>query len=209
MVRPLMPQILIVDDRADIRLSLVILLGDNGYNAKEAGNVAQAKEHLVSSNFSLVVLDMNYSLDTTSGEEGLDFLKWMKSKDLDIPVIAMTAWSNVDLAVKAMQLGATDFIEKPWKNKRLLQVVNQQLAYQQLQSENLKLKQQLNQNIKQAYQWQSESMLSLLDEIKTVATTDVNIFGSLPLWLTVFIRSCLSVNSIFYQSARASCLTFR
>ncbi len=170
-----MTRILIIDDRADIRLSLTMLLNDNGYQTQEVGSLDGGKKELVCSEFSLVLLDMNYALDTTSGEEGLSFLSWMKSKDIVIPVIAMTAWSNVDLAVKAMRLGATDFIEKPWKNKRLLQIVNQQLAYQDLQSQNLKLKQQLKQMPKNEYVWQSDCMLQLMEEIKTVANTDVSI----------------------------------
>ena len=135
-----MPRILIIDDRADIRLSLTMMLNDNHYQTGEADSLDAGKKQLTCGEYSLVLLDMNYQLDTTSGEEGLSFLRWMKSSEIYIPVIAMTAWSNVDLAVKAMQLGATDFIEKPWKNKRLLQVIQQQLAFQQLKSQNFKLK---------------------------------------------------------------------
>ncbi len=170
-----MTRILVIDDRIDIRLSLTMLLNDNDYQPQEAESLDAGKKALACFDFSLVLLDMNYALDTTSGEEGLSFLSWMKSKDISIPVIAMTAWSNVELAVKAMQLGATDFIEKPWKNKRLLQVISQQLAYQKLQSQNIKLKQQLKQAPKSEYIWRSDCMLSLMEEIKTVANTDVSI----------------------------------
>lgn len=171
-----MPCILIIDDRPDIRLSLVMLLTDNGYQSIEAESLAEAKKQLNNNNISLILLDMNYSLDTTSGEEGLNFLSWKKESGFDMPVVAMTAWSNVDLAVKAMQLGAGDFIEKPWKNKRLLQIIQQQLAYSDLQTQNSKLKQQLNEVTaitSNTYQWRSESMLQLISQINAVAKADV------------------------------------
>lgn len=171
-----MPRILIIDDRADIRLSLVMMLNDNHYQTGEADSLDAAKKQLTCGEFSLVLLDMNYQLDTTSGEEGLSFLKWMQSLEINVPVIAMTAWSNVDLAVKAMQLGATDFIEKPWKNKRLLQIIKQQLTIQQLKSQNFKLKQQVSSEPGADYHWRSDCILQLMSEIKTVAGTDVNIF---------------------------------
>lgn len=170
-----MTRILIIDDRADIRLSLVVLLNDHGYQTQEADSLDAGKKELVCGEYSLVLLDMNYALDTTSGEEGLSFLSWMALKEMNIPVITMTAWSNVDLAVKAMRLGASDFIEKPWKNKRLIQIISQQLAYQDLQSQNLKLKLQLRQSPKSEYIWRSDCMLLLMEEIKTVAKTDVSV----------------------------------
>jgi len=171
-----MPRILIIDDRSDIRLSLAMLLNDNDYRTVEAESLLEGKKQLTCSEFSLVLLDMNYQLDTTSGEEGLSFLKWVQSSAINVPVIAMTAWSNVDLAVKAMQLGAADFIEKPWKNKRLIQIINQQLAIQQLKLQNFKLKQQLFDESNVDYHWRSGCMLQLISEIKTVANTDVSIF---------------------------------
>jgi len=87
----------------------------------------------------------------------------------------MTAWSNVDLVVQAMKLGANDFIEKPWKNKHLLHVIEQQLSLSSLEKENIGLKQQLAEQPEQQYQWRSACIRQLLDQLKTVAKTDANI----------------------------------
>lgn len=168
--------ILVIDDRIEIRLSLSMLLGDHGYDVIEADNPQVAQMMIKAHPVTLILLDMNYSLDTTSGEEGLDFLRWMQSADLNIPTVTMTAWSNVDLAVKAMQLGARDFIEKPWKNKRLLKIIEQQLAYRDLQLQNRKLKQQLADKPKLDYVWRSPCMTQLLTQIDAVAGTDASIF---------------------------------
>lgn len=169
------PTILVVDDRPDIRLSATFVLEDNGYQVLQAESPYQAKELIEASKVDLILLDMNYSLDTTSGDEGLDFLNWLQKRDTNIPAIAMTAWSNVELAVKAMQLGAGDFIEKPWKNQRLLKVINQQLMMRGLKEQNKKLKQRLEPQIKEEYQWRSPCMLELMRHIESVATADVAI----------------------------------
>jgi len=124
----------------------------------------------------LILLDMNFSLDTTSGEEGLEFLSWLQKQKLETGVVAMTAWSNVELAVKAMQLGAGDFIEKPWKNQRLLQVIAQQLELLGLKSLNKKLQQRLEPiDCDDQYQWLSPCMLELIEQIESVAQADVSI----------------------------------
>ena len=118
---------------------------------------------------------MNFSLDTTSGEEGLRFLTWLSKSDFVIPVIAMTGWSNVDLAVSAMRLGACDFVEKPSNNQRLIQIIRLQLKMAGLQDQNQKLKQQLEPVIEQDFTWRSESMEKLLRQIDSVAATDASI----------------------------------
>lgn len=169
--------ILIIEDRADIRVGARYLLEDNDYAIVESQSPELAKVLLTQHKIDLILLDMNYTLDTTSGEEGLAFLSWLSDKDLGLPVVAMTAWANVDLAVKAMQLGAGDFIEKPWKNQRLLQVISQQLAFTGLKQQNRNLKQQLEtlHQTQGHYQWQSQCMLTLMQQIDSIATTDVSV----------------------------------
>ncbi len=172
--------ILVVDDRPDVRISARFVLEDNHYQVKEAETLFQAKDVIQSENIHLILLDMNYSRDTTSGEEGLEFLAWLNKANLGIPVVAMTAWSNVELAVKAMQLGAGDFLEKPWKNQRLLQIVSQQIAVSGLKKQNQVLEQRLetaNAEAKQddTYEWKSPCMLELMQQIDSVAPTDVSI----------------------------------
>ncbi|ODB35452.1 sigma-54-dependent Fis family transcriptional regulator [Pseudoalteromonas sp. BMB] len=172
------PHILIVDDRHDIYLSTSFALEDNGYIPFEANSPDQAREVLKQQRIDLILLDMNYSRDITSGEEGLAFLSWLSKSEFVVPVVAMTAWSNVELAVKAMQLGAGDFIEKPWQNQRLLQVIKHQLTLSDLQSQNQKLQQRLEPFVKYDYVWRSPAMLQLMAQIENVADTDVNIMLS-------------------------------
>jgi len=167
--------ILIVDDRPDIRLSACFVLEDNGFKVLEAQSPVQAQQVIAAQQVDLVLLDMNYSLDTTSGEEGLELLRWLAKHEQNLPAVAMTAWSNVELAVKAMQIGAGDFIEKPWKNQRLLQVINQQLKLAGLKIDNQKMAQRLETSNNKSYQWRSPCMLALMAQINNIAATDVAI----------------------------------
>jgi DNA-binding NtrC family response regulator len=169
--------VLVVDDRVDVRISARFVLEDNHYQVTEAESPAMAKELIKQHQVDLVLLDMNYSRDTTSGEEGLELLAWLSKADLGIPAVAMTAWSNVELAVKAMQLGAGDFLEKPWKNQRLLQVVAQQIKVSGLKKQNQKLQQRLDntQIEKDDFQWRSPCMHELMQQINSVASANVAI----------------------------------
>lgn len=167
--------ILIVDDRPEIRLSASFVLEDNGFHVLEAQAPYQAQEIIKDQRVDLVLLDMNYSLDTTSGEEGLELLRWLAKNEPDLPAVAMTAWSNVELAVQSMQIGAGDFIEKPWKNQRLLQVIKQQLKLAALKVDNQKMAQRLEPVSDSSYQWRSASMQTLMAQLNNVATTDVAI----------------------------------
>jgi len=169
------PQILVVDDSPEIRLSAAFILEDQGFSVLEAENHHYAQATLAENHVDLILLDMNFSLDTTSGEEGLRFLTWLSKSNFVIPVIAMTGWSNVDLAVNAMRLGACDFVEKPWNNQRLMQIIRQQLKMTGLQVQNQKLKQQLETVTEQDFTWQSEVMIKMLRQIDSVAATDASI----------------------------------
>lgn len=168
------PQILIIEDNREIRISAQFVLEDAGFQLIEADSPGVAKKILAQQKPDLILLDMNFGLDTTSGEEGLDCLRWLQQQSLDIPVVAMTAWSNTELVVKAMQLGAGDFIEKPWNNQRLIQVLQQQLRLQQLNRKNRALSQQLEKTLPQLV-WQSDVMNRLMQELENVAATDANI----------------------------------
>lgn len=168
-----MANILVVDDRPDIRLSLVVLLESHGHAIIEADSPKIAQALLKKHDIALILLDMNYSLDTTSGEEGLSFLTWLQLQNLSIPTIAMTAWSNTEIVVQAMQLGANDFIEKPWRNKQLMHVINQQLNIQRLTLQNNQLKCRVDIQTDQPYQWRSAVMQKLYKKIAAIANTDV------------------------------------
>lgn len=169
------PTILVIDDREDIRQSLQLILEDEGYQVKTVEHPLAAQTLVRHAKVDLMLLDMNFALDTTSGQEGLAFLNWCQQEQISVPVVAMTAWSNTELIVKVMQLGAKDFVEKPWNNKRLLQIVKQQLALSDLSHQNQKLAQQLQPTPLSQYQWQSSVMQQLLTQLDTVAATDANI----------------------------------
>ncbi|OUS28077.1 sigma-54-dependent Fis family transcriptional regulator [Thalassotalea sp. 42_200_T64] len=168
--------ILVIDDKADVRLSVSFLLSNHNYQVIEAESPIMAMAILEQQAIDLILLDMNYSCDTTSGEEGLRFLAQRLNKKIDIPVIAMTAWASVELAVQAMQQGAGDFIAKPWDNQRLLQVVKQQLRLQGLEQQNNSLR-QLNAQLQADDEllWVSPKMQQLYQKIERIAQTDATI----------------------------------
>jgi DNA-binding NtrC family response regulator len=168
------PLILVIEDNREIRLSARFVLEDFGYGVAEAENPAQASKWLMQQKADLLLLDMNFGLDTTSGEEGLSFLRWFQQQGWDIPVVAMTAWSNTELVVKAMQLGAGDFIEKPWNNQQLHQVLQQQLQLHALNRKNKALSQRLEDPTPELV-WHSEAMNRLMQQLTAVAATDANI----------------------------------
>ncbi|SEB03734.1 sigma-54-dependent transcriptional regulator [Alkalimonas amylolytica] len=166
--------ILVVEDNKDVRFSARMVLEDAGFQLIEQEDPLQAIAFLQQQSADLILLDMNFSLDTTSGEEGLRFLRWLKQQGSSIPLIAMTAWSNTALVVEAMQLGAADFIEKPWHNQRLLQVIQQQLKLTALQHQNQQLNEALNHSDEELI-WQSPQMQRLTEQLKAVAQSDANV----------------------------------
>jgi DNA-binding NtrC family response regulator len=167
--------VLVIDDIADVRLSANFLLTAHNYNVLEADSVLSALDLIKQNNVDLILLDMNYSFDTTSGQEGLQFLKKLSALDIAIPVVAMTGWSSVDLAVKAMQQGAVDFIEKPWDNQRLLQIIKQQVQLTDLKKQNRRLRQHQQIEKTETLVWQSKAMTTLMAEIQRIAKTDATI----------------------------------
>ena len=118
---------LIADDQPDVLEALRLLLKGEGFEIESATSPAGILAALESRDFDVVVMDLNYSRDTTSGQEGLDLLTRIQGGDAMVPIVVMTAWSSVDLAVEAMRRGARDFIQKPWDNARLLTIVKTQV----------------------------------------------------------------------------------
>jgi DNA-binding NtrC family response regulator len=121
------PRLLIVDDQRDVLTALRMALAKEGIEVVTAGSPAGALAAVATDSFDAALIDLNYTRDTTSGVEGLNLLETLHQSDPLLPVIVMTAWASVDLAVQAMRTGARDFIEKPWDNARLLSVVRNQL----------------------------------------------------------------------------------
>lgn len=120
-------RILIADDQVDVLEALRLLLKSEGYLIESASSPAGILTALESNEFDLVLMDLNYTRDTTSGQEGLDLLAQLQALDNALPVVVMTAWSSVELAVEAMRRGARDFIQKPWENPRLLSILRTQV----------------------------------------------------------------------------------
>jgi DNA-binding NtrC family response regulator len=140
-------RLLIADDQPDVLEALRLLLKGEGYQIDSAGSPAAVLDAVQTRDFDAAMIDLNYARDTTSGEEGLDLLSKLQSQDPTLPVIVMTAWGSVDVAVEAMRRGARDFVEKPWDNPRVLAIVRTQVELsralrrqQRLEAENRALK---------------------------------------------------------------------
>jgi sigma-B regulation protein RsbU (phosphoserine phosphatase) len=120
-------KVLVIDDQADIREALRLLLKRAGYAIQMAESPNDALAAAAFCDHDLIVMDMNYTSDTTSGREGLDLLERLHAQRRDVPIIAMTGWSTIELAVEAMQRGACDFIPKPWDSHQMLAVLEKHL----------------------------------------------------------------------------------
>jgi DNA-binding NtrC family response regulator len=120
-------KLLVADDQPHILEAIRLLLKPEGYDLELVKTPALALEALSHESFDGALVDLNYTRDTTSGREGLDLVARIKEADPQLPVVVMTAWGNIDLAVEAMRLGASDFIQKPWENMRLLSVLRTQM----------------------------------------------------------------------------------
>ena len=120
-------RVLIADDQPDILNALRFLLIDEGFDVIDARSPIEVLERIEAADFDLAILDLNYTRDTTSGQEGLDLLERIRSVDPTLPVLVITAWSSVAGAVEAMRRGARDYIEKPWDDERLLVTVRTQI----------------------------------------------------------------------------------
>jgi len=172
------PRILIADDQADIIEALRLLLKGEGYQTEAVKSPAAAIKAAEARDYGLVLMDLNYARDTTSGQEGLDLLARLQAIDPALPVVVMTAWASVDVAVEAMRRGARDFITKPWDNPRLLAIVRNQVelgqtvrAYRRLEQEN----QVLRGKPGPALIAESPAMRPVLEIIARVGPSDANV----------------------------------
>jgi sigma-B regulation protein RsbU (phosphoserine phosphatase) len=121
------PRTLIADDQPDVLAALRLLLKGAGYQTEAADSPKAVLEAVKQQKFDLVLMDLNYARDTTSGKEGLDLISRIQAVDHDLPIVVMTAWATVDLAVESMRLGVRDFVQKPWENSRLLKKLRTQI----------------------------------------------------------------------------------
>ncbi|HEY5086126.1 MAG TPA: sigma-54 dependent transcriptional regulator [Gemmatimonadaceae bacterium] len=177
----MMPTILVADDQLDIIEALRLLLKGAGYRIETAQTVAGILAVVESRPLDVVLMDLNYTRDTTSGREGLSVLGGIKELDDSLPVVVMTAWGSVDGAVEAIRHGASDYVEKPWDNTRLLTTLNAQLELgravrigRRLESENRALKRSGVPELIAA----SARMRPILDLMERVAPSDANVLIS-------------------------------
>ncbi|HVU17024.1 MAG TPA: sigma-54 dependent transcriptional regulator [Candidatus Didemnitutus sp.] len=175
---PTTHRILVADDQPDVLEALRLLLKAEGYlidTAKSPGSVMKAVEQR---DYSLALIDLNYARDTTSGQEGLELLGKLQAADPTLPVVVMTAWASVEVAVEAMRRGAKDFLTKPWENPRLVSIVKNQIdlasavrAYQRLEQENQILRGKGGPTLIA----QSAAMRPVLEVISRVGPSDANV----------------------------------
>jgi DNA-binding NtrC family response regulator len=171
------PRILVADDQRDVLEALRLLLKGEGYSTETFSHPDELIKSLRAQASDAVLMDLNYTRDTTSGEEGLDAIARIRAFDAHTPVIVMTAWGTIELAVEAMRRGAQDFIEKPWDNTRLLSVLRTQVALgralsrtRALEAENRALQGGVGEMIAG-----SPAMRPVLETIEQVAPADANV----------------------------------
>ncbi len=172
-----MSRILIADDQTDVLEALRILLKGEGHQTDAVTSLAGAMQALEKRDYSLLLMDLNYTRDTTSGQEGLEVIPRIQAVDNTLPIVVMTAWATIDLAVEAMKRGARDFIPKPWDNERLLAVVRTQieLAGALRKGRRLEAANQLLRGNAPNIIAESPRMRPVLELISRVAPSDANI----------------------------------
>ena len=173
-------RILIADDQADVLQALRLLLKGEGCEIETATSPSGVLAAVDARDFDVALIDLNYTRDTTSGEEGLTLLSRLQQLDTPMPVIVMTAWGTVDLAVEAMRRGARDFVQKPWDNERVLAVVRTQVELgralrrsQRLEAENRLLRDQGT--ARPFLIAESAAMRPVLELIARVGPSDANV----------------------------------
>jgi DNA-binding NtrC family response regulator len=172
------PRILAADDQRHILEALELLLKPEGYKVDSVQSPVLAREALARSTYDAVLIDLNYTRDTTSGREGLDLLSEIVALDSTLPVIVMTAWGNVDLAVEAMRRGARDFIQKPWENERLISILRTQVELRRalLQAERLEAENRLlRAEGRPEFIASAPAMQPILELISRIGPSDANV----------------------------------
>src|SRR5262249_30208857 len=172
------PRLLVADDQPDVLEALKLLLKREGYRIETVNTPAAIISALEERDFDVLLMDLNYARDTTSGREGLDLLTRIQKLDSTLPVIVMTAWGSVDVAVEGMRRGASDFVQKPWENERLISIVRTQAELghalrkgQRLEAENRILRDEGRPMLIA----ESPAMKPVLQIIERVGASDANV----------------------------------
>jgi DNA-binding NtrC family response regulator len=173
------PRILVADDQPHVLSALRLLLRSEGFEIETAASPAAVYRAVEGRTFDALVIDLNYARDTTSGAEGLELLERLHAYDELLPVVVMTAWGSVDLAVAAMRLGARDFVQKPWENEKLLATLRTQVELgralrkgQRLEAENRVLR---GDDKRPTLIAESRTMRPVLEAIARVGPSDASV----------------------------------
>src|SRR3984885_15198670 len=172
------PRVLAADDQEHILEALELLLRPQGYKVDKVRSPALVREAFAANSYDAALIDLNYTRDTTSGQEGLDLLSQIVALDSTVPVIVMTAWANVELAVEAMRRGARDFIQKPWENERMLSVLRTQVELHRAlqQAERLAAENRLlRAEGRPEFIAKAASMQPVLESMARIAPSDANV----------------------------------
>ena len=172
-----MSRVLIADDQRDVLEALRILLKGEGHQTESVTSISGIFNALQQRDYALLMMDLNYTRDTTSGQEGLEVIPKIMALDSTLPIVVMTAWATIDLAVEAMKRGARDFVPKPWDNERLITIVRTQIELgsalrkgQKLEAANKLLVGNVPNLIAEA-----PSMRPVIEMIQRVAPSDANV----------------------------------
>lgn len=171
-------RILVADDQPDVREALRLLLKGEGFDIDAVASPGALLAALDTKEFDAILMDLNYARDTTSGQEGLDLLTEIRTRDGSLPVIVMTAWGSLNIAVEAMRRGAKDFIQKPWENARLLAILRTQIELAHAIRQSLRLEAEnrlLRADGRPMLIAESTVMHPVMDMIARVGPSDANV----------------------------------
>jgi DNA-binding NtrC family response regulator len=179
---PRKPRALIADDQREVREALRLLLKAEGYETETAASPVEVVQTVTARELDVVLMDLNYTRDTTSGKEGLDLLARLRALDDSLPVVVMTAWASVGLAVETMRQGARDFIEKPWENNRLLSILRTQVDLgkalrrgKRLEAENELLRGESGDGTRPVLIAEAPEMQPILELVERVGPSEANV----------------------------------
>lgn len=173
-----LPRVLIADDQQEVREALRILLKAEGFQCETVASPAAVVRAVEQKEYDVVMIDLNYARDTTSGSEGLDLLFQLQTIDSSLPVIVMTGWGSVEVAVEAMRRGAREFIQKPWDNARLIAIIRTQVELGQALRRGARLEAEnrlLRASGRPTLIAESAAMKPVLDMVTRVGPSDANV----------------------------------
>jgi len=171
-------KILVADDKADITEAIRLLLSDENFQVFIANTPEELVQGVKTNKPDLLLMDLNYSRDTTSGAEGMELIPEVIKINPELPIIVMTAWATIELAVESLHRGARDFIEKPWDNNRLLSILHNQLKLSSTIRQRDQLKEQnriLQGDQAEDFIAEAESMKSVMELVTRIAPSDASV----------------------------------